>query len=194
MTEASSVKAAASVDRVEAFFAALDGADALRSNQRRGGPPVLMTEELPRPEELARLIAAAEPRVAIARAPVAAAASDGPARPPSRDVGAGPAICETEELERAPEHVAALPFKKHQLDGKVEPPVLSLQSYARFRAELRLRGEHDEGVWRRFGVGSRAAKEALQSSFAKRFRTDAAAQSEFVALVDKYAALLAKER
>ncbi len=102
VTEASSVKAAASVDRVEAFFAAVEGADALRSNQRRVGPPVLMTEELPRPEELARLIAAAEPRVAIARAPVAAAASDGPARPPSRDVEAGPAICETEELERAP--------------------------------------------------------------------------------------------
>ncbi len=190
----SNVTSAGSIDRLEAFFAAADNADALGSSQRRLGPPVLMTEELPRPEELARLIAAAEPRTAIARSPVAAAPSDLPARPPSRDVGAGPAIGETEELERAPEHVAALPFREPQLDGRIEPPELSLQSYARFRAELRLRGEHDEGVWRRFGVGSREAKDALQSSFAKRFRGDPAAQSEFVALVDKYAALLAKEK
>lgn len=146
----------------------------------------LVTADLPPTEELRRLIAAAEPRAAMGRSKPA------PVEPDSSDDGSANAGG-TAELTRPPDVVAALPFRESAMPASDTPPSLSLHDYARFRAQVRIRGENDETVWRLFGIGSLSAKEKLQGMFAARFRADPKAQADFIALVEKFAALLSTD-
>jgi hypothetical protein len=126
------------------------------------------------------------PRAAML--PFAESASEQPLpAPPLPRVIRGPAhlsgTAPVLDIPRGP----ALPFTA---SASVEPPELTVEQYAAFRARLALRGEDDVETWREFGVPSRAAKEVLQARFAVRFRTDSAAQARFVELVRNLAAHL----
>ncbi len=82
----------------------------------------------------------------------------------------------------------AMPFTPPE--AAPSAPELTLEQYAHLRAQLAVRGEEDAETLRQFGVGSRAAKEALQARFAAQFRNDPTAQARFVQLVQQRVAEL----
>jgi Pentapeptide repeats (8 copies) len=85
----------------------------------------------------------------------------------------------TMDITQAPRG-PALPFAMI-LGGGV--PLLTLEEYAALRANLTVKGEEDAETWKRFGIKSAADKEALQATFASRFRENAAVQKRFIELL-----------
>jgi hypothetical protein len=81
-----------------------------------------------------------------------------------------------------PNVAAALPFAQ---GAAGEPPSLTVEEYASFRANLAVKGEEDPATWKQFGIASQAMKEALQVRFAARFRHDPEVRDRFVALLQR---------
>jgi hypothetical protein len=62
---------------------------------------------------------------------------------------------------------------------------LSVDQYALLRALLAVKGEDDQETWKQFGLTSAAEKNAVQASFAARFKQEPAVQARFVELVPR---------
>ena len=116
-------------------------------------------------------------------------------QPPSSDAGESkPAPTTLPRVHKAPAHLTgttnlpslpigfALPFAKSTGD---HPPVLTLEEYAALRANLTVKGEEDAETWKRFGISSRAMKEALQVYFAAKFRDSPETRDRFFELLQR---------
>ncbi len=186
---------AASVGRTETSNAPPNArpskADVTPASKRRPRAPFqpIATEELPRPEEIERLIRESDPRGAMSRA-ARAEPKTAPSAEPSRS-GRNPnrSSPDADETLMVRSPFLTTPVATGSFRDALTPvvvPTLSIPEYARFRAALRVHGEEHERTFRLFGVASVAVRNTLQSQFALRFQSDPAAQAEYLKLFEKF--------